>query len=74
MEGVNHNIIAIYRLGSGLSAQGAFDKVGESLKARYRDWYLAQAALPQWGEHIDSQVQRYIMGVQDVVLANLHWR
>jgi hypothetical protein len=32
------------------------------------------AALPQWGEKIDRQVQTYIQGVQNVVRANLNWR
>ncbi|GAT29770.1 terpene synthase metal binding domain protein [Aspergillus luchuensis] len=51
----------------------AFNHVGEMLIERYRDWYLALAALPTWGERIDADVQEYIRGVQNVVRANLHW-
>jgi hypothetical protein len=72
-EGVNHNIVAVCR-DSGLSAQAAFDRVNELLQERYRDWYLAQAYLPQWGEQIDRQVQRYIKGVHETMLANLNFR
>lgn len=57
-----------------MGPQEAFDQMGELLKACLRDWYLALAELPQWGEAIDTQVQKYIGGVQDVILANLNWR
>ena len=72
-EGVNHNLVAIHRI-TGMPAQQAFDSVDELLKHCYRDWYLTLSDLPQWGEKIDIQVQKYIRGVQDVVLANLNWR
>ncbi|KAL9608737.1 MAG: hypothetical protein Q9167_006455 [Letrouitia subvulpina] len=71
-EGVNHNLVTICRM-NGMPAQQAFDHVNRLLQGCYRDWYLALADLPQWGEEIDTQVQRYIQGVQDVVLANLSW-
>lgn len=57
-----------------MPAQQAFDRVNQLLQNCYRDWYLVLADLPQWGETIDSQVQKYIQGVQNVVLANLNWR
>ncbi|RAK87250.1 terpenoid synthase [Aspergillus costaricaensis CBS 115574] len=71
-EGVSHNLVAICRH-NGMPAQVAFNHVGEMLIERYRDWYLALAALPTWGERIDADVQEYIRGVQNVVRANLHW-
>ncbi|KAI4215131.1 MAG: hypothetical protein LQ351_002446 [Letrouitia transgressa] len=71
-EGVNHNLVAICRM-NGMPAQQAFDHVNTLLRGCYRDWYFALADLPQWGEEIDNQVQKYIQGVQDVVLANLSW-
>ena len=70
---MNHNLVAICRI-NGMPAQQAFDHVNQLLKDCYHDWYLALAGLPQWGEQIDAQVQKYIQGVQDVVLANLNWR
>lgn len=57
-----------------MSRQEAIDYLGDILKHRYRDWYIAQSELPQWGEAIDVQVQKYIRGVQDVVLANINWK
>ena len=59
---------------SGLCPQEAFDRVNELLKERYHDWYIAHAALPQWGEDIDTQVQKYIRGVHETMLANLNFR
>jgi hypothetical protein len=41
---------------------------------RGRQWYLTQAALPICGEKVDKEVQLYIQGIQDVALANAHWR
>ncbi|KAL2844769.1 terpene synthase metal binding domain protein [Aspergillus pseudoustus] len=71
-EGVSHNLVAIARR-TGLSAQSAFTHIGDMLLARYRDWYLALAELPSWGEDVDLQVQVYIEGVRGVVRANLGW-
>ncbi|MCJ1269147.1 hypothetical protein MMC22_009036 [Lobaria immixta] len=72
-EGFDHNLVALYR-SAGMGPQEAFDQMEELLKARLRGWHLALADLPQWGEAIDMQVQKYIGAVQDVVLANLNWR
>ncbi|KAI9037613.1 terpene synthase family protein [Aspergillus affinis] len=71
-EDVTHNVVAICRQ-SGMSAQAAFDHIGEMLTSCYRDWYLALAELPSWGEAVDAPIQGYIRGVQNVVQANLHW-
>ncbi|KAF9058937.1 terpene synthase metal binding domain protein [Rhodocollybia butyracea] len=71
-EGVAHNLVATCRH-SGMSAQMAFNYVGNMLVSRYRDWYLALAELPSWGEQIDYEVQEYIRGVTNVVRANLNW-
>lgn len=54
--------------------QSSFDLAGELLRTRYREWYLALAELPTWGEEVDRQVQVYIGDVQNITLANLNWR
>ena len=66
-------MVAICRI-HGMPAQEAFDYMNNLLKNCYRDWYLALASLPHWGEMIDVQVQTYIQGIQSVAVANLHWR
>ncbi|KAJ5689629.1 terpenoid synthase [Penicillium macrosclerotiorum] len=71
--GESHNIISIYQQ-EGYTIQEAFNEVERSLSMCYRDWHLALAQLPSWGEEIDAQVQLYIDGVQNSALANIHWR
>lgn len=71
--GHDQNLVSLYgRL--GIAPQEAYDRIDVLLKERYCEWYLAQASLPQWGETLDRQVQKYIRAVQDVVTANLYWR
>ena len=70
---MDQNLVALYGH-SGMPPQEAYDKIDGLLKTRYREWYLAQADLPQWGEIIDRQVQHYIRAMQDVITANMYWR
>ncbi|KAG4431668.1 hypothetical protein IFR05_012851 [Cadophora sp. M221] len=67
-----HNVIHLLRH-HGFTEQGAYDKAHDMLRERYRDWYVAMAGLPVLGEKIDKEVQRYIQGIQDVVIANVNW-
>lgn len=57
-----------------MTSQEAYDQIDVLLHLRYRDWYLAQADLPQWGESMDRQVQKYIRGMEDLITSNLNWR
>ena len=70
---ITHSIIHIFRQ-DGCSQQEAYEKANILLQHCYRAWYIAQAEVPLWGEKIDSVVQQYLKGCQDLVLANLHWR
>ncbi|PVH75594.1 terpenoid synthase, partial [Cadophora sp. DSE1049] len=67
-----HNVVHLLRQ-HGFTEQRAYDRAHEMLRERYRQWYLAMAELPVWGEKVDKEVQRYIQGIQDVVLANVNW-
>ncbi|KAI4189220.1 MAG: hypothetical protein L6R41_001600 [Letrouitia leprolyta] len=69
---VDQNLIALYGR-QGIPPQEAYDRIDILLKERYREWYLAQAELPQWGEVIDEQLQKYIRAMQDVITANMYW-
>ncbi|KAL1849095.1 hypothetical protein Plec18170_007754 [Paecilomyces lecythidis] len=71
-NGDEHNIIMILRQ-QGLSQEAAYQRIGEEITQRYREWYVALAELPLWGEEIDTQVQRYVAALQETVLANLNW-
>lgn len=59
---------------NGMSAQEAFDTVGELLQERYQRWDVVESQVPSWGEEVDAQVQRYIEAIKCVVKANLYWR
>ncbi|EKD17397.1 uncharacterized protein L3040_008438 [Drepanopeziza brunnea f. sp. 'multigermtubi'] len=67
-----HNMVHLFRH-HGMSEQEAYDKCQVMLREKYREWYLAMASLPTWGEEVDKQVHRYIQGVQDVDFANAYW-
>lgn len=72
-ESVPHNLVAVARMG-GLGAQEAFDYIGSMLDSRYERWEKAIGELPNWGEEVNRNAQKYIQGVADVVRANLYWR
>lgn len=71
--GCPHNIIHWCRH-HGLTEQDAYSAVQVMIRQRYREWHLALAEMPIFGEELDRQIQRYIRGIQDVALANVHWR
>ncbi|KAI4226295.1 MAG: hypothetical protein L6R36_003286 [Xanthoria steineri] len=56
-----------------MTTQEAYDRMAGLLQSCHRDWFLAQADLPLWGETMDRQVQKYIRGMENVVSANLNW-
>ena len=66
-------MIAVCRM-AGMSAQQAFDTLGQLFNDRLASWDEAASRLPSWGPAIDPEVQKYIQGIMDVVKANLHWR
>ncbi len=71
--GCPHNLVHLMRH-HGLSEQETYDRIQEMIRDRYKQWYLALAKLPVYGEKIDQQVHRYIRGVENIILANATWR
>lgn len=72
-QGHDQNFVTFYRA-RGMTTQEAYDRMAGLLQSCHRDWFLAQADLPLWGETMDRQVQKYIRGMENVVSANLNWR
>lgn len=77
-------MVAVCRM-RGLTAQQAFDTVGELLATCYRRWDELEAILMTrdpaatqitWLEDTDmrDQVLQYVQGIKNVVRANLYWR
>ncbi|KAJ2990133.1 hypothetical protein NUW58_g3108 [Xylaria curta] len=71
-EAVPHNLVAAARM-SGLGAQEAFDYIGSMLTSRFERWEKAVSEVPDWGEDVNSHVEKYIQGVADIARANLNW-
>lgn len=70
-EGLNNNVISICRM-KGMSAQEAHDYIGELIKEKYQEWYMARAQIPIMGEAMDFEVERYIQGIVTCSLASTH--
>ncbi|KAL1639726.1 hypothetical protein SLS58_007624 [Diplodia intermedia] len=68
------NLISIFRRRLGLTQQQSYDRADELLHRCYRQWYVAHAAVPCWGEKVDAQVQQYLKACLDVLRANVRWR
>lgn len=71
-DGCEFNLIAIY-CRQGLSQQASYDIVDSMIKSRYHEWFLALADVPLVGEGLDVQVQKYVEGCRNGVIANLNW-
>ncbi|KAG2340424.1 terpenoid synthase [Suillus weaverae] len=68
-----HNLIAVLMRERGLDLQGAVDYSGQMCKSAMRRFEDNRATLPSWGEEVDRQVAIYVQGLQDWIVANLHW-
>lgn len=71
-EGVPHNLVAVCRM-QGMSAQAAVNCIAELISSRHDKLQIALACVPTWDEETNSQVVKYLEGIQDVVKANLYW-
>lgn len=66
-------MVAICRM-NGMSAQKAFDEVGQLLSSRYRRWEVVEALFQQSPLARNRSVVRYVDGIKSVVQANISWR
>lgn len=72
-NGYHENIIPL--LGHhGFSVQEAYNNIQDLLRSCFKAWYLALANLPSWGETTDRDIQRYIKGIEDVIIGLAHFR
>jgi hypothetical protein len=68
-----HNMVALCRM-RGLSAQRAFDTLGELLYSRLAKWDESLTKLPAWASGVDSQINNYIEVIKNLMNANLKYR
>src|SRR3569833_2450173 len=71
--GAGMNAVAIARQSGNLTVQQAIDHVHQMVRDAMRQWHLAQADLPSWGESNDRDVQKYLEGMLDQARGNLTW-
>ena len=67
------NAVEVARQNRSLSVQDSMDHVNDIVKQTIKQWHLAQAELPSWGEEMDRDVQQYLAGILDQARGNLTW-
>ncbi|KAG1847856.1 isoprenoid synthase domain-containing protein [Suillus subalutaceus] len=70
---MTHSLIAVLMRERGLDLQGAVDYSGQMCKIAMQHFEDNRATLPSWGTEVDRQVAIYVQGLQDWIVANLHW-
>ncbi|KAF1964544.1 Presilphiperfolan-8-beta-ol synthase [Bimuria novae-zelandiae CBS 107.79] len=71
--GVDFNLITLLMNTDGFSVQQAMDKIGDMISDCYRQWYLALAELPSYGEKIDREVMKFVEVCRAMAHGNLYW-
>ncbi|CAF9908645.1 MAG: hypothetical protein GOMPHAMPRED_006237 [Gomphillus americanus] len=72
LDDVPHNMVASCRR-AGMTAQQAFDHLGNMLTSRHLKLTDLLRRLPSWDPKTNGQAQRYIDSVLNTVRANLYW-
>lgn len=72
--GVDFNLITILMNKEHFSVQKAMDKIGDMIDDCYRQWYLALADLPSYGEEVDREVMKFVEVCRAMAHGNLYWR
>ncbi|KAG1847826.1 terpenoid synthase [Suillus subalutaceus] len=68
-----HNIVTIVMHELDTDVNGAILWVMDHHTKIEKKYFEAEAAIPKWGEPIDSQVREYCYGLGNWVRANYHW-
>ncbi|OAX41468.1 terpene synthase [Rhizopogon vinicolor AM-OR11-026] len=68
-----HNMIEVLMDEQGLDLQSAVDYIGQLCKDSVQHFEDNRTILPSWGEELDRQVAIYIDGLQNWIIATLHW-
>ena len=66
-------MISIMMHNHGMTLQEAVDFVGDLCEKSLDRFNEDRARLPSWGPEIDAQVQLYVQGQADWIVATLHW-
>jgi hypothetical protein len=72
--GVDFNLITLLMNKDRFSVQQAMERIGEMTEDCYRQWYLALAGLPSYGEEVDREVMEFVEVCRAIAHRNLYWR
>ena len=72
--GVNFNLITLLMKTKHCSIQQAMDRIGDMIHDCYRQWYMALAELPSYGEKVDREVMKFVEVCRSMAHGNLYWR
>ncbi|GJJ07191.1 hypothetical protein Clacol_001391 [Clathrus columnatus] len=68
-----YNMVIIFMKQHDMELQEAIDTVGEMCFKALESFEYYKTKLPSWGEDIDIQIARYIKGLENWLIACLHW-
>lgn len=68
-----NNIVTVLMKEKGFHLQDAADYIGEYSLKLMKEFMSARDNLPSFGAFIDSQIKRYIQGLECWIVGNLNW-
>ena len=69
----SHNLVPVLMRTLGIERQAAVDYAADLCNKTVERFLAGKAALPSWGPEVDAQVQQYIQGLEDWIIANAEW-
>lgn len=66
-------MVIIFMKQNNMELQQAIDVVGEMCFEALENFQSHKRKLPSWGRSVDEQVARYIRGLENWLIACLHW-
>lgn len=72
-KGDTQNLVVTTMHELNLGVQGAVDYVGDLIMRRIDDYVGYKDQLPSFGPDVNNQVKTYVAGIEDLVIAVLHW-
>ncbi|KAF8623697.1 hypothetical protein AX17_007395 [Amanita inopinata Kibby_2008] len=68
-----NNVVTVLMKEKKFGLQDASDYIGEHSQELMKKYLTAKTTMPSWGPMIDSQVLRFIQGLECWIVGNLNW-
>ncbi|KZT04728.1 terpenoid synthase [Laetiporus sulphureus 93-53] len=72
-RGDPHNLVAVIAHAFGIGQQAAVDHAAAMCNETVERFLACKAALPSWGRVVDAQVETFVRGLEDWMIANAEW-